>query len=88
MYNVFFTTSAFKEYRKLSKKVRSRVDEVIAVLRVNPTSEILKIKKIRGKENHYRVRIGDYRLIYTPLAERLIIRVIRVGHRKDVHEHF
>ena len=88
MYDVFFTKSAHKEYRRLPKKVRKRIDDALEVLRVNPLSELLKTKKIRGIEGHYRIRLGDYRLIYTPHFDKLIVRVIRVGHRKDVYEHF
>ena len=34
--------------------------------------------KIKGKENHYRIRVGDYRVVYTPQDEKLIIRVIKM----------
>jgi len=88
VYRVFFQKSAYKEYQKLPKKVRDKVDEALEILSVNPLSEILRFKKIRGKENHFRIRIGDYRLIYSPQDEQLIVRVIRVGNRKDVYWYF
>lgn len=88
MYRILFQKSAFKEYKKLPKKIREKVDESLEILSVNPISEILRFKKIRGKENHYRIRIGDYRLIYSPQDGYLVVRVIRIGHRKDVYRHF
>lgn len=88
MYKVLFQKSAFKEYQKLPKQVRSKVDECLEVLAVNPLSEILRFKKIRGRENHYRIRVGDYRIIYSPQNDHLIVRVIRIGNRKDVYRHF
>ena len=88
MYKVLFQKSAFKEYKKLPKKVQVKIDESLEILSVNPLSEILRFKKIRGRENHYRIRIGDYRLIYSPQNEQLIVRVIRVGNRKDVYKYF
>ena len=88
MYKILFQKSAHKEYSKLPKKVRDRVDECLEILSINPLSEILNFKKIRGKENHYRIRVGQYRLIYSPQDEKLIVRVIRVGHRNDVYRHF
>jgi mRNA interferase RelE/StbE len=87
-FRVLFQKSAFKEYEALPKSIRARVDQVLEILCINPLSEVLNFKKLRGKENHYRVRIGDYRLIYSPQNEALIVRVIRIGHRKDVYRHF
>ena len=87
-FKVLFQKSAYKEYRALPKTIRERVDQVLEILSINPLSEILRFKKIRGKENHFRVRVGDYRIIYSPQIETLIVRVVRVGHRKDVYRHF
>ena len=87
-YRVFFTKSAHKEYRKLPKPTRKKIDEVLEILRINPTSEILRIKKLQGREGHYRIRVGDYRIIYAPKLNQLVIRVIRVGHRSDVYRYF
>ena len=88
MYEILFTKSAAKEYKKLPKAIKIKVQETLEILSINPLAEILKFKKIRGKENHYRIRLGDYRLIYCPLTEKIIVRVIRIGHRKDVYRHF
>jgi mRNA interferase RelE/StbE len=87
-YRVVFQKSAYKEYRALPKEILRRVDEVLEILSINPLSEVLKFKKIRGKANHYRVRIGDYRIIYSPQFNVLVVRVIRLGHRKDVYRYF
>ena len=88
MFQVVFQKSAFKEYEKLPAKVRQKVDEALEMLSINPYSEVLKFKKIRGKEDHFRMRVGDYRIIYSPQSEKLIVRVIRIGHRKDVYQFF
>lgn len=87
-WKVVFLKSAFKEYSKLPKKVKAKVDESLEILSIAPYSEVLNFKKIRGKENHFRIRIGDYRVVYTPENQKLIIRVIRVGHRKDIYKYF
>ena len=87
-YRVVFQKSAHKEYLSLPKKVRLRIDETLLILSINPLSEILRFKKIRGKENHYRVRVGDYRVIYSPQNDVLVVRIIKVGHRKDVYRYF
>ena len=41
--------------------------------------------KLSGSERSYRIRVGDYRILYDVLAGRLVIEVIKVGHRKDVY---
>jgi len=87
-YEVVFQKSAYKEYEALPKDIKSKIDEVLLIIRINPYSEILKLKKIKGRENHYRIRVGDYRVIYTPVNQTLVIRIIRVGHRKDVYKFF
>ncbi len=87
-WKIFFQKSAHKEYLRLPKKVKDKIDEAFEILSINPLGEILRFKKIRGKDNHYRIRVGDYLIIYTPNEEKLIIRVIRVGHRKDVYKFF
>jgi len=39
---------------------------------------------LAGEESVYRVSVGDYRILYEVIGERLVIHVIRVGHRRDV----
>ena len=87
-FRVLFQRSAYQEYRALPKSVRTRVDQVLEILSVNPLSEVLRFKKLRSKDNHYRVRVGDYRIIYSPQLTTLVVRVIRLGHRKDVYRYF
>jgi mRNA interferase RelE/StbE len=87
-YRVLFQKSAYKEYKKLPKEIRNRVDDALNTLSINPFLEILKFRKIRGKDNHYRIRIGDYRIIYSPQNDTLIIRIIRIGHRQDIYKYF
>lgn len=44
------------------------------------------VRKLIGSEHTYRLREGDYRIIYTVTESSLIIEVVRVGHRKDVYK--
>jgi len=87
-WKIVFQKSAYKEYTKLPKRVREKVDESLEILSISPFHDILNFKKIRGKDNHYRVRVGDYRIVYTPKDSTLVIRIIRVGHRKDIYKFF
>ena len=45
----------------------------------------LRALKIRGRPNHFRIRVGEYRIVYCPFEKQLLVEVIRVGHRKDVY---
>ncbi|WP_414518967.1 type II toxin-antitoxin system RelE family toxin [Nostoc sp. PCC 9305] len=44
------------------------------------------VKKLKGKENAYRIRIGDYRIIYDIFDDLLVVNVVEVGHRKNIYK--
>jgi mRNA interferase RelE/StbE len=85
-YEVVFKKSAFKELQSLPQKVQQKILDAVQLLSLNPYTELLQIKKMKGAESLYRIRIQDYRVIY--LIENQIIKVtiIKIGHRKDVYE--
>ena len=43
------------------------------------------VEKLEGEDDLYRVRVGDYRVVFTISDERLIVLVVRIAHRKDVY---
>ena len=43
------------------------------------------VKKLSGPDDLYRIRVGDYRIVYQIHDDRLIVLVVRIGHRKDVY---
>jgi mRNA interferase RelE/StbE len=75
--------SAVKELRRLPKDVVGRVLQTVESLRADPFPT--GVRKLAGAEHIYRIREGSYRVIYSVVASRLVIEVIRVGHRKDVY---
>lgn len=84
-YRVEFTKSAQKEFLKLNRTIQEKVVSALGVLSANPFSELIKFKKIKGSFCLYRIRIGDYRVVYEILNETLKVVVIKVGHRRDVY---
>lgn len=86
-YRVEFVKSARKEFSRLPKKIQEKVLEAISFLKQNPLSELLNIKKIKGEEDLYHVRLGDYRMVYAIKDEVLLIVIIKIGHRKDIYRH-
>ena len=83
MYSIVFTVSAEKELLKLNKADILKILQKIERLAENPkpTNSI----KIKGKLNLWRIRSGNYRIIYSLIEDELIIEIIRIRHRKDVY---
>ncbi|MBF0113013.1 MAG: type II toxin-antitoxin system RelE/ParE family toxin [Desulfamplus sp.] len=82
-YKIEWKESASKELKKLDRSSIPRIIESIELLANTPYP--VGCKKIVGSEHIYRIRVGDYRVIYTIESDRLIIEIIRVGHRKDIY---
>ncbi len=75
-----------KALRKLDKPNRERIAKVAQLLRINPHPPTAK--HLIGTEGIFRIRTGDWRLLYT-VCERelivLIVLIVKVGHRSDVY---
>ena len=82
-YRVRFKPSAADALRRLPKAQQRRVLAKAAALAENPRPP--GCKKLSASEAFYRIRVGDYRIIYAVEHQELIILVVRVGHRKDVY---
>jgi len=72
-YNVFLEKKAFKQLEKLSGDTRSRIVEALHTLRDEGFSRRLDIAKLRGYKNQYRVRIGNFRILFELRPERTIV---------------
>jgi mRNA interferase RelE/StbE len=73
---------ATNELRKLPKDSIARVLGAVEQLATNPLPQ--GTRKLTGSERSYRLREGNYRIIYTIEVDELVIEIVRVGHRKDV----
>jgi len=83
-YSVNVKKSVEKDLRKLPKSVISRVVEAIENLKENPYPK--QSKKLRATERTYRLRVGDYRVIYQVDEERKQVIIYHVRHRENVYE--
>ena len=63
-YNIYFTRKALEQLNKLDEKDRKRLLEALVVLRDYGFTVRLDIKKLRGYKNHYRLRVGGYRVLF------------------------
>ena len=83
MYAVEFVPSAARELAGLDRAMRRRVARRIDQLAEDPRGA--GSLKLRGADDVWRSRIGDYRLLYRIEDDRLVVLVIKIGHRRDVY---
>lgn len=87
-YRVEFTTSAAKELRKLRKTIQPKLMRNIAdrvhALAVDPRPP--GVEKVENAGDLWRVRAGDYRIVYSIEDEVLTVLVVRIGHRREVYK--
>lgn len=81
-FEVELATNALKELKKLERKEQLRISGVLTSLSHNPLPPASA--KLKGRDG-YRIRVGDYRLIYKVDKTKLIILVIKIGQRADVY---
>ena len=83
-YQVEFSKKALKELRKIDSRYVPRIYEVAESLSTEPRA--VGCRKLSGSEHTYRIRVGDYRIIYDIEDAKLIVVVIRVRHRQSAYE--
>ncbi len=83
-YKIEWKHSAVKELKHLPKQVIVRVLEAVERLASDPFPS--GVRKLACAEHSYRIRVGDYRIVYNLISKTLILEVIRVGHRKNVYD--
>lgn len=81
-YSVEVLPSAVRQMRKLSPEALRRVQAVIELLRDEPRPPAAR--KLTGRPE-WRVRSGDYRVLYRIEDERLVVVVVAAGHRREVY---
>lgn len=83
LYRIELKPSAERQLAGLQRRDRVRVARKIGSLATNP--RLRGVEKLSGADDIWRVRVGDYRIIYTILDDALIVLVVRIGHRRDVN---
>jgi mRNA interferase RelE/StbE len=82
-YQIEFEKQAAKQFRALSDLVQQRILPKIDALASDPRG--IGSVKLAGTEDLYRIRVGDYRIIYSIQDDLLLILVVKIGHRRDVY---
>jgi mRNA interferase RelE/StbE len=86
MYELYFLTSAEKEFKKLEIVVQKKLKDKLKILCTNPDILKTNIKVLKGEyQGKFRLRVGKYRIIFKIEDEQLIIVIVSIGHRKDIY---
>ncbi len=82
-YNILISSTAEKALKKIPKKDRIKIVQLIQTLAIKPLPQ--GVRKLIGEPNVYRVRYGNYRVIYELRNKKLLILVLKIGHRKRIY---
>jgi mRNA interferase RelE/StbE len=82
-YAIEFAASALREFKALERAMQRRIATHIDELAGSPFPS--GSKKLKDSPDHYRIRVGDYRVIYRVDGKRLVILVLKIGHRREVY---
>jgi mRNA interferase RelE/StbE len=82
-YRIELIPKAERDFKSLDGSVRQRIKQRIDSLAENPFPS--GIKKIEGEDELYRLRVGDYRILYQVKGKILLVLIIGIGHRRDIY---
>ena len=82
-YRVIIAPKAERQMVKLSKEVLDRLDPKILARAETPRPQ--GVEKLTNEERLYRVRVGDYRIVYEIRDDAGLVKVTKVGHRREVY---
>jgi mRNA interferase RelE/StbE len=80
---VELSTRAKGELSSLAPRIRAQVLKRLAVLTADPRPP--GVKRLAGTDQGYRIRVGAYRVLYRIEDDRLLVLVVKVGHRREVY---
>jgi len=87
VYTLKFLGRAVQDIKKIDLPFQKIIKEKLLILAEDPN--ILKnntIKLAGTKEDYYRLRVGNYRVVYEKKEKELIILIIRIGHRREIYQ--
>jgi mRNA interferase RelE/StbE len=85
MWSITYTADAIRSLERMDPRIAKRIRSKVLALARDPNAPNNNLKKLTGVDG-YRLRVGDWRVIYTLSHQALTVVVIRVGHRSEVYE--
>ncbi len=83
MYRIIIKPSALKELRNIPQPFQARIHT--AILNLNESPRPIGIRKLVQRDDTYRIRIGNYRVLFQIEDNSRIVRVLEIKHRKDAY---
>lgn len=83
MYEVRLARRAARTLSALQRREQQRIRAALDLLADNPGPP--NCVAMQGEDSVYRVRVGDYRIVYEVLDAVLLVHVVRIGHRREIH---
>ena len=82
-YRIEFAPAAVRQFRELAGPIRRRIQSKIDSLGDEPRPH--GCEKLEGADDLYRVRVGDWRIIYQIGDRQLLVLIVKIGNRRDVY---
>ena len=82
-YNIEISRTAEKQLKQLGRDDQRRVARAILALVDDPRPQ--GSRKLTGYDDVFRIRVGRYRVLYSVSGKKLVIIILKIGHRKDVY---
>ena len=83
IYNIILAPSAARQLRKFDPDVRRRIQAALELLAAEPRPPAAT--RLVGGSGEWRVRTGNYRIVYEIKDDELLVLVLRIGHRREVY---
>ncbi len=85
-YRLLFLKEAAEEFKRLDKVVQRIIKEKLELLAEDPNRLKNNIKPLKGEyRGLYRLRVGNYRVVYRLDREQIVIIIVRIGHRGEIY---
>ena len=81
-YKILFSDIALKQLKKLERSMQERIISALERIRIRPEAHITKLVGDPG----YRLRVGDFRVIMDIDKGKMLILIIKIGHRKKIYK--
>ena len=85
-YRIEFLPAAIRELKRLDRVIQRQIREKIELLAEDPARLKNNIKPLKGAfAGKFRLRVRDYRIIFRIEEERVVIIIVRIGHRREIY---
>lgn len=84
-YKILLHSKALKELKALPIDIKKKANATISSLALNPIPP--SASKLQGRTGCYRIRIGNYRIVYEVHVTEIVVFIMGVAHRKEVYRH-